>query len=101
MVPGSLRSDSPTTTVSPLLSWRNANGDREFIIDRRVDETDAIASHDGVLGVMLAAYLSPEVTQDWPGGMRIRGSREQFIGVAQIPVLALMRRAHGSRVTPS
>jgi len=93
MVPGSLKSDDPATTVAPLLSWRNVDGQREFIIERRTEHTDGLIFHDGVLGIMLAAYLSPDVTKDWPRTMSIRGSREQVIGAAQVPVLALMRRA--------
>jgi hypothetical protein len=93
VVPGSFKILEPVSTIEPKLAWvKRSDGSRHFLIEREQsqDETGVPIFHDGVLGVMLAAYLSPEVRAEWPVRMGVRGAqREQALGAAQVPVLAL------------
>jgi len=89
----------PATLMTPAISWtKNRDGEREFILPRVTHEGDGIKpTHhvDGVLGVIATAYASPDIRGAWPSqrGMGSRSNRTQFMGAAQIPVLALMYRS--------
>lgn len=93
MLPESIIELEPAKTVSPLLTWRrDSEGNRDFVIRRARDNRNFGRFADGVLGVLLSAYLSPEIRENWPSELPIRDSRKQYIGAAQVPVLALMRQ---------
>lgn len=95
LVPESVDRSGMSRELVPLLSWRNMDGKREFIIERRTEEVEnGVVFYDGVLGVMLAAYMAPELTATWPDRMKVprTDSREMEIGAVQVPIIALMRR---------
>jgi hypothetical protein len=79
--------------IEPKLSWIHRDDDsRKFIVEREIDQpSEGSPCHkDGVLGVMLAAYFSPQVRKSWPEHMGLRSSGfKQALGPAQIPVLTL------------
>lgn len=93
IVPETIHTVEEPPKVSPLLSWeRDEDGNRKFIIEREKEHKESLHFKDGTLGVLLAAYFAPEVRENWPRRMKIR-NRSQGMGAAQVPVLALMRKA--------
>ena len=92
LIPGSVRRFTDGPEITPRIAWtRDKNGKREFVFERGVHIGQNLGFSDGVLGVLAVAYFSPELRAEWPERMGIRGSRNQFMGPAQVPVLALMR----------
>jgi hypothetical protein len=90
VISGSLRSAPGAPKVRPSIEWRTSSDGtaREFILKDEVVETEGgkvIGS--GLFGLILAAALQPEITTSWP--KEING---QAMGIAQLPVLALMHR---------
>lgn len=96
LVPGSVKRVHAGPRISPLIAWERDNkGKRSFVFERKTEAAASINFRDGVLGVLAVAYFAPDVRKSgkvWPSRMPIRGSREQIIGAAQVPVLALMRQ---------
>lgn len=93
LVPGSVHRFVDGPTIAPLISWsRSRTGERDFIIERRTRADGNFRFNDGVLGVLAIAYFSPDVRAIWKDKLPIRGSVEQIMGAAQVPVLALMRQ---------
>ncbi|QQS64568.1 hypothetical protein IPO96_03220 [Candidatus Saccharibacteria bacterium] len=87
---GSLRSAPTAPLVKPEIRWRtNADGNqREFVLDdeqREVQGRRIVRS--GIFGVILAAAAQPDITRTWPERIH-----NQIMGVAQLPVLALIQR---------
>lgn len=94
LLPKSTRYVGGGRKVAPLISWqRDETGKRQFIFERAPQPSTEEVSVDGVLGALAVAYFSPEIRKEWPKHLGIGDSRKQFMGAAQVPVLALMRRA--------
>jgi hypothetical protein len=94
VLPNTVRRITEPIRISPLITWcRQRKGKRDFVFERSTDIDGGMTFRDGALGALAVAYFSPNVRAGWPPYMSIRGSREQFIGAAQVPVLALMRQA--------
>ena len=93
-LPGTISCIAPAITIAPLISWRrDSSGKRELILDRHVAR-GGTHSIDGVMGAVALAYLSPEERIHWQKRMGLKEARnDQSMGAAQLPVLALMRRA--------
>ena len=93
VVPGSVHAVDPDATIAPRLIWtKRADGSRSFGIGDGPTTTDAqgLQYQDGVLGVLLAAYLAKGSRGDWKDKMGLRGARDpQQIRAAQVPVFAL------------
>jgi hypothetical protein len=94
VVPGSPKKVLDAVTVEPIVSWQvNEAGERTFVFPRDSERTPQhIRYRDGILGALAVAYLSPKITQTWPRTMKIGRSKDQAMGVAQIPVLGIMPR---------
>lgn len=93
LIPGSMRRIADGAKISPLISWqRDRNGVRKFVFERQTYIDDGVRFRDGVLGALAVAYFSPDIRAEWPEEMSIGDSRKQFMGAAQIPVLALLRQ---------
>jgi len=102
LIPGSIHEVEGfvARTIQPHIAWETEHGssERKFILERA--EEDRVIT-DGVLGVLAVAYASPQITSSWRNRMKIpmdkgkpkeRRARDgQEIGIAQVPVLALMR----------
>lgn len=86
---GSMQALPDASRVRPIIRWRTAaDGTREFVLDDEVDESDGhrvITS--GIFGMVLAAAVQPELTASWEPEQH-----GQPMGVAQLPVLALIHR---------
>lgn len=101
-----------TNFLIPVVRWRRSGiGKRSLVLDfldesvsPLVKETlglDKIPEEldfdnrrlNPLLGVLSIAYFSPEVRKNWPKTQRLnKGGYQQFMGPAQVPVLALQRR---------
>jgi hypothetical protein len=92
VLPGTVERVIPFVTISPAITWVQGSENRKFILERRTSHTN-FQRVDGVLGVLAVAYFSPDIRAGWREYLPIRNSREQVMGPAQVPVLALMRKA--------
>jgi len=99
-----LRDGVEEVSIQPVLTWQTKHGadgpERELIVDAH-DPKEFMNPkrhvYESVIGGLLCtAYLSPEIRNNsklWPNSMRFPGGkRDQGLGAAQVPVLALMRR---------
>ncbi len=94
-----IKKERDLVEITPRIAWtRNGAGERGLILERdRTEVADGTVIGDGVLGAIALAYFQPQIrgrSEIWPKTMGAPGARnEQRIGAAQVPVLALMRRA--------
>jgi hypothetical protein len=88
--PDRIRRVIDSIKIEPIVTWtKDEAGKRELTLERGVDVAKGFCYTDGVLGALAVAYHSPELTRTWPAAMRLGTGREQQLGVAQVPVLAL------------
>lgn len=92
-------SEFACSTIEPVLQWQTTpDGERSFVLGQTAEALpDHVNYQDNVAGVLLAAYLQPDVTATWQprrsfgktGEVR-NGAIGQGMGPAQVPVLALL-----------
>lgn len=99
------------SAIYPVLAWeKTAEGQRRFLDQREV--TQVLHSKfryskwgDAKLGVILAAYCSPDVTKNWPALMRLEGGgRNQRMMGAQMllwPTLDTEKHPHATELLNS
>lgn len=72
---------------------------REYVPDTEQPDTRTSIDQDKIyksslLGLLAVAYCLPQLRVSWPKKIGLRGlERKQEMGAAQLPVLALMKRA--------
>lgn len=93
----------------PVVRWEKNGEKREFVFDapkedmgqqdqnvRSLPVMDKIVSgqtFNPLLGFLIVAYFSKELTDPWPKKVSLPGgNNKQFMAQAQVPVLALMHR---------
>lgn len=102
--PTTLRPAIKSLSLQPVLQWRTSELDygrlhREVVVDAQRDNEVEYHPVDQprrkpskLIGLLTLAYVSPELIRDWPESIKLGNSKPQRIGVAQVPVLALMKR---------
>lgn len=88
--------------INPLLVWEEREGQRRFLSQK---EIQAVAKQynlqvpqeaDVMLGRVIAAYFSPDVTKGWRRGIRLKdGAQNQIMMAAQTPVWVSMPEHSG------
>lgn len=88
-----VESSKPTNGMLPVVHWIKNNAGSRVLLADELNTPTVQFSLDTLLGILTVAYFSPEIRKEWPQRVGLPGSyKQQEMGPAQIPVLALIRK---------